>query len=249
MTLTAEKSLECFKALKTVHWAYDLAADQLSQRLGVPLCVEKCGLCCKNCVFCYGIEAAYAVSNLVGDGNLNQILDRVEDWLLENHKVAPTHTPVFGGESIVINEQLDAEINRLARSWCPFLDEDKRCLIHPYRPLVCRAFGVTRTVHRDCQRPCGKGESLNKQAYFGGLGAAEIKSVLDELVKKDPNPIGAKTGFFPSLILAIAQPARYRKLAMSGKVATAKLLLTDESRALLWQRQLERMRQPAIVSA
>jgi len=28
---------------------------------------------------------------------------------------------------------------------------------------------------------------------------------------------------------------------MSGKVATAKLLLTDESRALLWQKQLERI--------
>jgi len=241
MTLTAEKSLECFQALRAVHWAYDLAADQLSQHLGVPLCVENCGLCCKNCVFCYGIEAAYAVSNLFGDGNLKPILDRAEGWLLENHKEAPTHTPVIGGESIFVNEQLDAEIISLAGSWCPFLDEDKRCLIYPYRPLACRAFGVTRTVHQDCKRPLGRGESINKKAYFGGLGAAEIKSVLDELVKRDPNPIGSKTGFFPTLILAIAQPTRYRKLAMSGKVATAKLLLMDESRALLWQRQLERM--------
>ena len=236
------KSVECFQALKAVHAAYDLAAGQLSRQLGVPLCVENCGLCCMvNVPYSYGIEAAYAVSNLVAEGNLQIILDRAKDWLDEKHGLSICH-PIMGGEEVETPPELNREINLLARSCCPFLDQDKRCLIHLYRPLTCRAFGVTRIAHNDCKRPLGKYETA-KTAYFGGLGATAIKEVLDKLIAEDPNPIGSLSGFFPSLIYAIAKPAEYRRLAMSGKVATAKLVLHKGAQGLLWQEQLERERQ------
>jgi len=82
MVEAPSKSVECFQALKAVNAAYDLAAGHLSRQLGVPLCVEHCGLCCKvNVPFSYGIEAAYAVSNLVADGNLREILALAKGWL------------------------------------------------------------------------------------------------------------------------------------------------------------------------
>jgi len=241
----SNKSLECFQALKAVHAAYDLAADQLSQQLGVPLCVEDCGLCCMvNVPFAYGIEAAFAVANLLFSDNLPEILARAKDWLEESHGLS-IHHEIIGGETLEVSQALNNEINSLARTCCPFLDDDKRCLIHHYRPLTCRAFGVTRIAHNDCKRPLGKNE-VTKTAYFGGLGATAIKDVLDWLLAEDPNPIGSQSGFFPSLIYAIARPNKYRKLAMSGNVATAKLILSKGAQGLLWQDQLERERMRAL---
>jgi Fe-S-cluster containining protein len=246
---TTEKILECYKALKMVHLGYDLAAGQLSKQLGVPLCVENCGLCCQiNVVCAYGIEAAYAVSNIATDlSTFKLITDRAEGWLRENYPSAPTKIPVVGGEPIALTSGLNKEIDVLAEGQCPFYDSNtKLCLIHQYRPLVCRAFGVTRVAHKDCRRPESPCEHGQKLAYFGGLGATAIKDVLDKLLEEWPTAIGAKSGFFPSLILAIAQPARYRKLAMSGEVSTAKLLLLDDFHGLLWQDQLEQYRKERI---
>jgi len=256
------KGVECFQALKAVHAAYDLAAGELSRQLGVPLCVENCGLCCLvNVPFSYGIEAAYAISNLIAENNLRAILDRAKDWLEENQafteyqKDIPTkhrHLSIFGtvegGQRLEISPELNGEINALASTPCPFLNQEKRCTLHPYRPLTCRAFGVTRIAHRDCKRPLGRGE-VAKTAYFGGMGATAIKEVLDKLLAEDPNPIGSLSGFFPSLLYAVAKPTEYRKLARSGKIAMAKLVLTEGAQGLLWQEQLEKERQRLISSS
>jgi Fe-S-cluster containining protein len=243
-TEATEKLLGCYQALKMVHAGYELASSQLSQVLGVPLCVPGCGLCCQvNVVYAYGVEAAFAVSNLATDKKLGEVINRAKDWLLENDKDAPTHVPVVGGEPIVLTKGLSGEIDLLAGKGCPFLNSEKNCVIHTYRPLVCRAFGVTRIAHKDCRRPIGKAEVYGKVAYFGGLGSTAIKDVLEEILREVPTSIGAQSGFFPTLLFAIAQPAEYRKLALSGKVSTAKLLLFDNFHGLLWQDQLERYRE------
>ncbi len=244
-TEATEKMLECYRALKMVHMGYELAAEQLAKYLGVPLCVPNCGLCCEiNVVYSYGIEAAFAVSSLAAEPKLlNQVLDRTEGWLLDNDKSAPTKVPVVGGEPIMVTKELSGEIDSLAGKCCPFLNADKSCLIHAYRPLVCRAFGVTRVAHRDCRRPTGAAETDGKQAWFGGLGATAVKDVIEEILRTVPSPTGAKSGFFPTLIYVLAKPGQYRKLAMSGNVSTAKLLMFDDFHGILWQDKLEQYRE------
>ncbi len=243
-----EKMLECYKALKMVHMGYDLAANQLTNKLGVPLCVPNCGLCCEvNVVYAYGLEAAFAVSSLAAEPVLlSQVLNRAEGWLMDTDKSAPTKVPVIGGEPIMVTRELSGEIDGVAGKACPFLNSDKTCLIHAYRPLVCRAFGVTRIAHRDCRRPTGKIEHGAKVAYFGGLGATAVKDVIEEILREVPTPTGPKSGFFPTLLYAIAKPGLYRKLAMSGNISTAKLLMFDDFHGLLWQDQLEKYREAII---
>jgi Fe-S-cluster containining protein len=243
-TEVTEKLLECYKALKMVHVGYELASSQLSHALGVPLCVPNCGLCCQiNVVYAYGIEAAFALSNLASDKQLGEILSRARDWLLENDKDAPTHIPVVGGEPVVLSNGLNKEIDLLAGKECPFLNSEKNCVIHAYRPLVCRAFGVTRIAHKDCRRPMSKFEVTDKDAYFGGLGSTAIKDVLEEILREVPMSIGSQSGFFPALLYAIARPNEYRELALSGQVSTAKLLLLDNFHGLLWQDQILKHRE------
>jgi Fe-S-cluster containining protein len=36
---------------------------------------------------------------------------------------------------------------------CPFLDDDNRCEIHEFRPLACRAYGLS-TIDGNCVQAC-----------------------------------------------------------------------------------------------
>ncbi len=237
-----QDNLGVLVALGGLYKAWELGAETLSKSLGVPLCVEGCGICCKNVPISYGVEAAYAMSLLIGEGRLKEMLSRAEGWLLDRHKEAPTYEPVRLGK--VTREQypkLQEEHEALGRTFCPFLDETKRCLVYGCRPLPCRAFSVTRAAPPVCQRPLGKGELPGRKAYLGADAARELKKVLDAILRSVPKPTLAMAGFFPSMLYALGEPTKYRMMVTNNSVATTKVLITSPSMALLWQEDQERM--------
>jgi len=119
--------------------------------------------------------------------------------------------------SAMSNDERFREYVKSTSSSCPFLDGDKLCIIHDARPVVCRAYGVTRTTGPECPRPISK---MRPVPYIGGAPEARIKDIMGNLSK------GATTGLLPTLILLAADPKRMNRVIQQG-VPAGKILLRD----------------------
>ncbi|MDP3379845.1 MAG: hypothetical protein Q8S53_15880, partial [Brevundimonas sp.] len=132
-------ALPSLMGLAKVYRAYDGAQILLEQEIGRPICVQ-CGKCCReNTPIAWGVEAANAVSHLIGQGRLYPMQRRIEGWLLERHSQCTIYNPpkldtVQNG----LDPKLRDEVIALSRAQCPFYEGG--CLLHDSRPLVCRAW-------------------------------------------------------------------------------------------------------------
>ncbi len=233
------KALQSLVNTATLYREYDLAQTLLEHEIGRSICAG-CGKCCElNTPFAYGIEAAHAVSHLLGQGKLYEFQRRIEGWLLERHRQCTVYEPI----SITtmrsdLSQQVKDEMLALSRAECPFY-ETHRCLVYQYRPLVCRALNVT---HQGCNnRPPGKGETLEQRRIASAGIRYELHAEVDTLLAGVPKPTWRMAGFFPTLIFAHAWPNEYSKMVADGKIATAKLVMTDKTWAIIFEEQLESM--------
>jgi len=239
-----QEQITAYGRLEKVHRGFAEASEELSQTLGVDLCVSNCGRCCQNVVAVWGIEALYLVSWLTGSGMLSRIVGLAEDWLLE---------PVPGVNTIVTiarqgqrlseeeRKDLSPELETLMHTPCPFLSNNS-CLIYEARPIVCRAFGVTRMASKDCPRPLGHGEFEGVRAYYGGNGQQRLKAEIGVMLAtvKDIQPFMCQSGLLPTMLYRAIRGNKLTQLVAEGKIAAAKLAFgIISSPALLWQEQLE----------
>ncbi len=157
-----------FSQLEVIHLGYSIAASQIEAALGRSICMENCGQCCTtNSVVTLGLEAEYVASWLAGRPDLHyQIMDACREWLTRPGRY--TFGKGFSQEWFA-SPQGQRELLQAAGEPCPFLDTDKKCMIHPARPLVCRAYSV---LHQspDCPRPKGLGEGPDSQMWFNANG-------------------------------------------------------------------------------
>ena len=233
------EAIDALVAISAVHQEYDLAARMLEAQIGMPLCIQ-CGKCCQgNTPFAHGVEAAHAVSWLIGQGKLYQFQRRIEGWLLDRHKECTLYGPQkLDIVTMGLDERLQAEALALARTPCPFYDQGiKGCLVYHVRPLACRAYGVTRNVP-GCSRPRGKYESESHQIILSEPLRRELHAEVDAVFDRVPKPTWKYAGFFPTLIFAHAWPVSFQKMVSDGQVATAKVLMTWPSMAVLFQEQV-----------
>jgi Fe-S-cluster containining protein len=229
--------LQEFLGLRQIHKYLDETQAHLVKQLGVPVCIPDCGKCCQdNCVTIYSIEASLILSYVIGDGR-TKVVDWCRGWLLEKHTAATTYTGIPYG---VVSKQLKHEWDALVRTPCPMLTEDKKCYIHMMRPLVCRAYGVTRDAGIGCPRPIGKGESVNSRGYIGGDAGDYLEDEVNKFFGKmrTEHPDYAKVGFLPTMIFRQAREQEFRELIAENKIASAKLVGTDVATQLLWAKQL-----------
>ena len=240
--------LQSWGELRELHGLIDQSEKWLTGHLGGPICIENCGRCCMdNTPTVHSIEASYIISYLMGAGKLS-IIDWCRGWLLEKHKIAPTYEGMPRG---VVNQKVLLEWDALQCSQCILLTSDKRCLIHKFRPLPCRAFGVLRMPALYCPRPLGKGESEINRMYVGGEPALILMKETREFRKrvKERNPDWAQMGFLPTMIFRQAREREFREMIADNKIASAKLIGTDFSVQSLFQAQIEaqigaRMKEP-----
>lgn len=224
--------IENLLELEQLYRSFEGAARTLEGTLGTPLCQESCGKCCQT-VFAHRVEGIFAISTSIGDGTLDQVSDCAESWLLDRHACAPT----YEGPHLGPLSKIGPELYRLSVSPCPFLMEDKGCLIYRGRPMVCRAFGVTYTPgpRKDfCPRRRGSGEA---EDVLGWVDTPE----LEHNVKRYFNSLPADlkmVGLIPSIIFKQLHPDKWKAYIADNRIASAKLVgLPDDYPAMLWQHQ------------
>lgn len=223
-----------------VYRAYDAAASLLEASLGTPLCV-RCGQCCReNTPIAYGLEAANAVSHLIGQGRLYPMQRRIEGWLLDRSGACTIRdSPRITTMALGLDPKLQAEVLALSKTQCPFYEETG-CMVHDCRPLACRAYGVSRSNYT-CTRPLGKGETREAHMVLSVPLANELRTAVKTVLDTVPRPTWKHAGLFPTLIFAHAWPETFARMVANHQIQTAKLVMTYPSMAVLFEDDAQRI--------
>ena len=228
--------IKAFRKLRNFHEGFDSAELCLQSTIGTETCVKGCGKCCEhNTVRSMTIEAILAVSILTGSGKLAKALSLAEGWLLERQKGVTTYEGLSRIRQSLLTPNLREEMDIVTYSQCPFLAETKECIVHEIRPLVCRAYGITRTVESTfCPRKVGKGETLTQHQY---IGMPELKADYDKFKEQysKEKPEWVLFGFFPSLLFRAGNEKKFREYVNDNRIATVKLMGTQVETSLMWQ--------------
>lgn len=116
-----------------------------------------CAKCCMESVHAFYIEFLNVYSYLEKNHLLDQVTERIE-----NH---------------YFNELTDVIP-------CPFLKEDKSCLIYPVRPLVCRLFGhASREVHEMNYQNILEQNMEADEYFFDTYGVHLKKEVIEHKIE------------------------------------------------------------------
>jgi Fe-S-cluster containining protein len=235
--------LKPLRQLEALYRAFDLAEKDLTAYIGVPICVEHCGRCCEiTSPDVWEIEARFLVSSLIGrDGRVGRVVSACEGWLLDRSPKLKTYGIMAGELTSEQWDQMRPEVDFLLQNYpCPFLSEEKRCLIHFARPVVCRCYGVTRMPSRICPRPLAKIESADVRAHIAPDShiGKKLREMLWETLKSADSVGWAWTYFLPTILYMILEPNKFNAYAADGRIATAKLLRLRTNTAILFQDQL-----------
>lgn len=232
------------EALEKVQTTLREEQELLEKDIGVPICIENCGKCCEcNSITVRAIEAAQIIAWLKKQPQSFQskILDICHTWLIQDDPYVAIRMGI-GTSALTAagQDRLNSEINYITyRTACPMLDENKRCLIHPVRPLQCRTFGVTRVVPPEvCPRPIGEGEYGRNRAFRSNETVQTLRNALDIL-----RNVCEDQGYSGSMYIAAAiylemKPRLFYELIYHNKIATTRTMLVG-GHAILWQDQLD----------
>lgn len=232
-----------FLALEGLHKCFASLQGVLENRLGTPVCIPDCGVCCKgNVPNCMIIEAIFMVSSLPALGTFKQAVDAAEAWLLEKpviaaHEVALSYDGLPVGP---VSRKIRDQWAQVAKWRCPFLMDDMRCLIHSCRPLVCRAFGVTREGE-GCPRPLGRGETLMSRGVMDSSKVAPFVREFKDYCQKKPE--WTIRSFAPTLLFRAAEPEKFRSYVDDNRIPSCKIIGSAIDVSLMWQPQLDALRQ------
>jgi len=198
--------VQSFIKLEQVHRRLDDAAATVEQATGRPICIEHCGKCCETHVpFAMDIEAHYLLGTMVGSPKWQDIKTRAFQWLIQKEPATLSFSRAQG-RNLTDEEKTHIawELEAVQSRPCPFLADDKSCLVHEARPLVCRAYGATAVADAWCPRPLAPNETPERRRIvtrLGNLGQA-IKGAYQDLVNWTGQTSSDLLGvsFFPSLI-------------------------------------------------
>lgn len=245
--------LKAFVGLSALHKEFNQSQGALECHLRAPVCIPNCGRCC-TVPTCMIIEATNMVSMLMGTGSLRKAVDIAENWLLERAPVA-AHEMALSYKGLpvgIVAQSLMQEQAQVARGRCPFLTDEKRCLIHACRPLYCMALGVTReampisSTDPGCPRPLGYGEASNRR---GTSGCSGIRQMVEEFKADcERKPEWKIYGFAPTLLYRAAEPDKFRALVDDNRIPSAKIIGTAFDTNLMWQPDLDAQRQGDLVA-
>lgn len=232
--------IQAFMELRRVHKSFAAADAMLRAHIGKPICVSQCGLCCQhNTPPWMAIEALQAVSVLTGRGKLARMVSIAEGWLLEKDPRASLYEGMSMGWA---RPQLREEWQAVMGGQCPFLDTGQLCLLYAVRPLTCQSYGVTRDAADICPRPLGRGETATRRAYVdGGAIATAIREFRKHCQAK--NKSWVLSGLVPTMLYRAAKPEKFKQFVLDNHIPSAKLVGTEWETNLMWQPQMDALRQ------
>jgi Fe-S-cluster containining protein len=201
---------QSFNILVSIHKDLDYLGETLAFLRGSPVCIEGCGNCCKQSFHVTGVSAkfiAYNISHLPAERQ-EEIIRRLEKWLLYEVPGVRLSFSQDGQHELDLRQQEGDEVYRL---WCPFLDDESRCLIHLWRDVTCRAWGVTRPIARHCRRRLAATETLEAVQYVGSDNpmVRDIKTKTMELSEllRTTAPAFLLKGWLPYLVYVLLVPS------------------------------------------
>jgi Fe-S-cluster containining protein len=245
--------IRAFIGLNNLAKEFNLSQGVLEMTLRTPVCISGCGRCCTTPT-CMIIEALNMVSVLTGFDALKKAVDAAEHWLLDRppvaaHEIALSYKGLPVG---IVSQALRQEQAQVANGACPFLTDEKRCLIHQARPLYCMALGVTREaipLHSGkpgCPRPLGHGESLTRR---GTVESGHLRQMVQEFKDDcERKPEWKIYGFAPTLLFRAAKPDIFRAYVDDNRIPSAKIIGTAFDTNLMWQPDLDAQRQDDLVT-
>lgn len=225
-----EKALaQSFNILVSIHKDLDYLGETLAFLRGSPVCISGCGNCCKQSFHVTGVSAkfiAHSVSSLPA-ARQEDIITRLEKWLLHDLPSVRLHFSLDGQQELDTRQRESDEVYRL---WCPFLDEQYRCLIHLWRDVTCRAWGTTRPMATFCRRPLGDTETMAAVQYVGPENplVEDIKRqtvVLHRILEADA-PAFLLKGWLPYLVYVLLVP-RERLATIKSQIQEIKSAPVD----------------------
>lgn len=250
-----EKALaQSFNILVSIHKDLDYLGETLAFLRGSPVCIAGCGECCRQSFHVTAISAKFIAYNAsqLPPARQEDILQRLEKWLLYD---VPGVRLKFSQDGQKELDQRYQESDEVWRLWCPLLDEQSRCLVHLWRDVTCRAWGVSRPMARHCKRPLGEGETMAAVQYVGADNpiVEEIEQKTKELqeVLGKNAPEFLTKGWLPYLLYVLLAPRsrsdkiknRIQEIKSSPASSSIPWILTKEDSdkfALHDDRMLER---------
>ena len=197
---------------QNLHRELDFLATVLSFRLGGPLCIPDCGICCHQSFPIpkfSGLYIAVAINTFPEDDR-QHIVEQLEKWLL---KEVPEVRFRFSSDGQAEEEVRIREYRLTHRLSCPLLSSDTKCLIYPWRDVVCRAYTVTRPSPKNCPRPYLKGESPGDRRFITTKISLEPQrtAIISLLKERAPEWLGMY--WMPALVYAFLEPEKWAKLS------------------------------------
>lgn len=223
---------QAFRGLLAIHKNLDYMANTLSFLNG-PVCIDHCGVCCHQSVVVTELSAQYIAYGMLAlpKEKTDEIKTRLRTWLLA--PVAGVR-PLFSNDGVEEAKIRFNEYNLINSTWCPLLAEDYKCMIHPWRDVTCRAWGVTRPPDtRVCPRPIYDGEEKHKRKFIMSKDpmVEEVQKLTSDLVmlfKKYPEVL--RKSYLPTLLYQVLEPEDYAKI--KNQIQEAKRLTSVNP--LMW---------------
>lgn len=230
MPATQQAAQQSLGMLYSIHKDLDYLATVMSYQLGGPICVPDCGICCHETLIIPQVSALWISSAIKTLPNETQrfLIERLEKWLLLELPDVRLRFSEDGEAEQALRKREYESVGYGA--WCPFLTNDSKCLIYPWRDVVCRSWGVTQAVWPDCPRPVYAGETEKQRKYVkvAELIHQQISSMTTFL--KEHYPEGIRTGWLPNLVYMNLKPDKWPKLR--SRIQQAKYAVFDSDH--LW---------------
>jgi len=233
-----------FILLKRLHAYLSEGKRELESIIGTKLCSEFC-CCIRTTPYITRIEAEYIVSRT---GYYSDLVDIAERWLTHPHPEAPTYPselPGIAGGTFRQAPNLVAEVKALHNLRSPYLLAPEHPahrtrfvsgsylstgfaqgqnwdLLEDTQPLSCITTGLTKLSPAWCHRTRGLGESDGAQMIADPASLREHANALWGFCQRNA-PDKLYFGMLPTMLMRVANPRRFEELAKSGKIALAKL--------------------------
>lgn len=233
--------VEGYEVLEALHRELDGAQRDVEQATGGrPICVTGCGKCCETTVpSAMGIEVNYVISHL--PMLPKEVKQRALGWMAHQHKGLKLHEKIKGRPYRQDEQAELADDQRtLEASGCPFLADDKSCMIHEVRPLVCRGYGVTLAADAYCPRPLHPSETDERRMGVApkgprGTRIQQLKALLIRHLRKEAPDLTARS-WLPGLMARELDKPGLLALQQAGQIADIKLAMSDQA-PRLWRDQ------------
>jgi Fe-S-cluster containining protein len=155
------KLSQLFRSYELLVDKADQAFREMEQKYGESVrCERHCSDCCHAVFGLFLIEAAYLKENFdqLGKEKIKTALWRCNEADLALKRLEK--------RLISYKDDPDMQVYTMARERirCPLLDDNLDCILHPFRPITCRVYGIPTKIQGEA-RVCGRSGFKKGVAY------------------------------------------------------------------------------------